>query len=559
MVDVAPPRPAAHSRIWAGGIAASAMLGLVAAIGMARRDVVPAGRFDPLMWWHVGRASGLIAWALLGMGVIGGMTLSTSLAGRRTRSWATGMHTFIGVLGVVFTGVHMAAVMAADELGIGWLQLVVPLTRAAAPVAQATGVVATYLLVAVALTSWLRGLLPWRWWRRLHLLAFPMFALACAHAVLAGSDADHPALLAISGVAAAIVVALLGVRLLGAPAPPVGAAAAAPPAAAPPAPVDDGPAAVSRPADPDLLDLVVTQLTWEADGVVSLVLSAPDGSPLPPWEPGAHVEVTLLSGRVRHYSLFGDPGERRRYHIAVLRQENGRGGSREIHTDLRAGTRLQVRTPRNNFRLEPADSYLFVAGGIGITGVLAMAQAVSAQGAQWRFVYGGRTRAAMAFVDQVVDLDPDRVEIVPQDERGLPDLPGIIAAQPAGTAVYCCGPPPLLDAVGRLAEDREDIRLHVERFVGSAAAGGAAVQVELRRTGAVVGVAEDESILQAVRRVLPSVPSSCGQGICGSCRTVVLAGEPDHRDVLLSDAERAAGQILICVSRARSERLALDL
>lgn len=557
MVEMA-PRPAAQSRIWVGGIAASGMLGLVAAIALARRDTVAAGRVDPWMWWHVGRASGLIAWALLGAGVIGGMALSTSLAGRRTRSWATAMHTFVGALGVVFTGVHMAAVLAADQLGLGWVQLLVPFSRADAPVAQASGVVASYLLLAVAVTSWLRGMLPWRWWRRLHLLAFPMFGLACVHAVLAGSDANHPVMIGISGAAAAVILVLLGARLVsgGRPASTSAAAVAVP---EPASPADAQPAVATATLDPELLELVVTQLTWEADGVVSLTLAAPDGSALPPWEPGAHIELALPSGRLRHYSLFGDPDERHQYRIGVLRQDSGRGGSREIHIGLPAGSRLRVRAPRNNFRLQPADRYLFIAGGIGITGVWAMAEAVAARGADWSFVYGGRTRAGMAFIEDVRALDPDRVEIVPQDECGLPDLESIISQQPEGTGVYCCGPPPLLDAVARLVDERPDLQLHVERFTASAPTGGAAIEVELRRSGATVEVGCGETILQAVRRVLPSVPASCEQGVCGSCRSVVLDGEPEHRDQLLSDAERAAGQILICVSRAKGDRLALDL
>ncbi len=548
------------------------MLAMVAAMAVSRRASVPAGHVDPHVWWHVGRASGLIAWALLGASVLGGVSLSTSLAGRRTRSWTTGLHTFVAVLAVVFTGVHMAAVLAADELRVGWVQLVVPFTRASAPFAQAAGVVAGYLLLAVALTSWLRGTLPWRWWRRLHLLSFPLFAMACVHTVLAGSDADHPVLLGTSAAAGAVLLVLLGYRLLvagrrrvgtlgarGGAIPAVARAESSPVARAESSPVGGSGAGLRGAADPDLLTLTVNQVTWEAEGVVSLVLAAGGGVELPSWEPGAHVELALPSGRVRHYSLFGDPAERTRYRVAVLRQDDGRGGSREIHRELPVGTSLAVRPPRNNFRLEPSDAYLFVAGGIGITGVLEMARTVAARGERWRFVYGGRSLSAMAFVEQVRELGPDRVDIVPMDQRGLPDLEAEIAAQPPGTGVYCCGPPPLLAAVTRLVGGRPDLRLHVERFSGVAASGGAVIEVALRRSGHVVQVAPDESILTAVRRVLPSVRASCEQGICGSCRSVVLAGEPEHRDQLLSDAERAAGEMLICVSRSCGGRLTLDL
>lgn len=531
---------------------------LVAVIARPRRNDVPQGHIDPQVWWHVGRASGLIAWALLGLAVMGGMSLSTSLAGRRTRSWTTGVHTFNGVLAVVFTGIHLFAVLCAEELQIGVLQLVVPFTRASAPIAQATGVLAWYLLLAVALTSWLRGLLPWRWWRMLHLLSFPLFVCACAHAVLAGSDASHPVLLGLSAAAGVVLAGLFGYRMYRLRRQR--AAKAAAPARAPVESAAEVPAAVEPAAvAPGSLSLVVTQTRWEAEGVVSLTLADPGGAELPEWEPGAHVELALPSGRIRHYSLYGDPARRDRYHIAVLRQDDGRGGSKEIHTGLPVGTRLVVRPPRNNFRLVPAPAYLFVAGGIGITGVLPMAEAVAGERAEWRFLYGGRTRASMAFIERVRTLGEERVQIAPQDECGLLDLRTAIGEQPPGTAVYCCGPPPLLSAVAEMVASRPDLQLHVERFTGAEATGGDRVRVELKRSNLSVEVAENETILGAVRRVLPSVAASCEQGICGSCRTLVVEGEPEHRDELLSDAERACGQMLICVSRAKGERLVLDL
>lgn len=547
-------QPAGESRIWAAGFAAAAMLTLVAAMAMSRRPTVPAGQLDPAVWWHIGRASGLIAWALLGVAVIGGMSLSTKLAGRRTRSWTHGVHEFISVLAVVFTAVHLASVLASHELDIGLLHLTVPFTRAAGPVAQACGVLACYLLIAVAATSWMRGLMPWRWWRRLHLLSFPLFVLACAHTVLAGSDTDHPLFIGLSVAAGLVMVSLLLVRLLpslrGTPAP------ARPSPTAPLAGPPPNPPAMPGPRD---LSLLITRVTWEADAILSLRLSSPDRTQLPPWQPGAHLQLVLPSGRVRHYSLFGSPAEPNHYTVAVLHQESGRGGSREIHTDLRVGMQLVTTTPRNNFPLEPASSYLFIAGGIGITGVLTMATTIAATGTDWQLVYGGRTRSAMAFADQIHQLDPERVQIVAHDEHGHPDLDAILARQPPGTAVYCCGPEPMLHAIAERTATRPDLTLHVERFASTAPAGGAAFQVELRRTGTVVDVAAGRTILQAVRDVVPTVASSCEQGICGACTTTVLSGEPEHRDTLLSDAQRAEGQMLICVSRAVGDRLTLDL
>jgi ferredoxin-NADP reductase len=305
--------------------------------------------------------------------------------------------------------------------------------------------------------------------------------------------------------------------------------------------------------------LVIGQTTWEADNVLSLRLVSPDGAPLPSWEPGAHIELALPSGRRRQYSLCGDPNDTRSYRIAVLQVPAGRGGSVEVHTGARVGQLLTVHGPRNHFPLVPSPAYLFIAGGIGITAVLAMAARVAAVGGEWTLVYAGRRRTSMAFLDEVRALGPERVDVVPGDERGRPDLDAIIGAAAPGTAVYCCGPDRLLHAVQERVAARPDLSLHVERFTGTTAGGGAAFQVELRRSGRVIDVPADRTVLQAVREVLPAVPAGCEQGICGACRTTVLTGEPDHRDELLSSADRAAGAMLICVSRARSERLTLDL
>ncbi len=231
----------------------------------------------------------------------------------------------------------------------------------------------------------------------------------------------------------------------------------------------------------------------------------------------------------------------------------------EVHTRVRAGQLLTVQGPRNHFPLVVSPAYLFIAGGIGITAMLAMTGRVAAVGAEWKLVYTGRRRTGMAFIDEVLARDPERVDVVPNDERGRPDLGKIIGAAAPGTAVYCCGPDRLLHDVRERVVARPDLSLHSQRFTGTAASGGAALRVELHRTGCIIDVPANRSVLQAVRDVLPAVPAGCEQGICGGCRTTVLAGEPDHRDELLSSAERAAGQMLICVSRALSERLVLDL
>ncbi|MFJ2702731.1 PDR/VanB family oxidoreductase [Streptomyces sp. NPDC087428] len=305
------------------------------------------------------------------------------------------------------------------------------------------------------------------------------------------------------------------------------------------------------------LRLLVTERSTPADGVVLLRLK---GSGLPRWQPGAHLDLVLPSGLIRQYSLCGDPSDPDSYTVATRLAEDGRGGSREVHERLREGEEVEIRGPRNRFPLADAPAYVLIAGGIGITPILPMLRALAASGADWRLLYGGRSRATMPFLDEIGELDADggRVTVVPQDEAGHPDVAAALADAAAGTAVHCCGPEPLMEAVA--AALPPGCTLHLERFSATApdATGSAAFEVELRRSGRTVRVAAGRSVLAAVRAELPHVPYSCEQGFCGTCQQRVLAGEVDHRDDLLTDSERR-DSMLICVSRCRGERLVLDL
>lgn len=316
--------------------------------------------------------------------------------------------------------------------------------------------------------------------------------------------------------------------------------------------------------------LLVQQVRREADGVLSVRLVDPDGLPLPGWTPGAHVDVALPSGLVRQYSLCGDPGTDDAYTIAVLREPAGRGGSLEIHESVWEGSTLRVGTPRNRFPLVDAPRYLFIAGGIGITPILSMAREATRRAVPWRLVYGGRTRSSMAFVGELESLGRDNVELLPQDEVGIPDLAAIVRGTWNDTAVYCCGPEGLIAA----AENACGVHLppgalHVERFspakpsppdsaVTASALG--AFEVELRRTGRVLHVPPDRSLLDVVRDAVPGAPSSCEEGFCGVCQTTVVDGTPEHNDEVLTDHEREQSEtMLICVGRSKSPRLVLDL
>ncbi|MER6534543.1 PDR/VanB family oxidoreductase [Streptomyces sp900105755] len=306
-------------------------------------------------------------------------------------------------------------------------------------------------------------------------------------------------------------------------------------------------------------ELVVAERESAADGVVAVTLRHPLGEELPGWEPGAHVDVLLGPGLERQFSLCGDPGDRSGWRIAVLREPAGRGGSAHVHEQLGVGDKVRVRGPRNHFRLEPAPRYRFVAGGIGITPILPMLAAAEAAGAEWTLLYGGRTRQSMAFTGELARYGGERVTVVPQDEAGLLDLAAVLDDVPDGTLVYCCGPGPLLDAV----EERCPAGvLRVERFQPKAreADGEREFEVVLAQSGRTLTVAPGVSVLDTVRAAGVEVLYSCTEGTCGTCETDVLEGDPDHRDSVLTEEERAAGEtMLICVSRCRGARLVLDL
>lgn len=300
-----------------------------------------------------------------------------------------------------------------------------------------------------------------------------------------------------------------------------------------------------------------------ADGVVSLTLTRPDGERLPDWTPGSHIDLVLPDGTVRQYSLCGDRWDAHRYRIAVLRESAGRGGSAYVHDRFTPGDLVGVGGPRNNFPLVPADRYLFIAGGIGITPLVPMIRQAELMGIDWQLLYGGRTRGSMAFAEELAQAHGGRVHLAPQDECGLLDLASWLNEPASGTKVYCCGPAPLLTAVEEACAAWPPHHLRTERFAAAAQAAPvrrAPFEVELRRTGATVTVTPDISVLQAVRRAGAEVLSSCEQGTCGTCLTPVLEGTPDHRDTLLADHERAANDCMFpCVSRSCDDRLVLDL
>ncbi|WP_200878934.1 PDR/VanB family oxidoreductase [Actibacterium sp.] len=300
----------------------------------------------------------------------------------------------------------------------------------------------------------------------------------------------------------------------------------------------------------------------EADDVVGLVLVDPEGADLPAWSPGAHIDLALGESLVRQYSLCGDPEVRQEWRVAVLREPESRGGSKWIHSDLKVGQLIEAQGPRNNFGLEPAREYLFVAGGIGVTPLLPMIQELARKGADWRLLYGGRKQASMAFTDALGEYG-ERVQIRPEDQFGLLDLKAFLGSPREGVGIYTCGPERLLEAIEMETANWPEGTLHMERFKpkpGALEGASGSFEVILAKTGGSVTVGPDETIIDALDRIGLHVPRSCGEGTCGTCLTKVLDGTPDHRDSFLMGRKRAENKAMcVCCSRALTPTITLKL
>lgn len=315
------------------------------------------------------------------------------------------------------------------------------------------------------------------------------------------------------------------------------------------------------------LTLRVLRKTVEAEDICSFTLVAADGSALPAFSAGAHIDVQVPDGPVRPYSLCSDPADRSHWRIAVLREPASRGGSAGMHAAVQAGRLLQVGLPRNLFALEPgASSHLLLAGGIGITPLLAMAHSLAAAGTEFQLHYCTRSVARTAFLGELQRSSfAHRLHLHTDDgpqARRL-DLAALLATAPAGRHLSVCGPQGFMDAVlgAARAAGWPDDRLHSEAFTAAAADGaGTGFEVALQSSGRVIRVAPEQTVVQALAAAGVVVPVSCEQGICGTCLTGVVDGRPDHRDQYLTPEEQAAcDQFLPCCSRAHSARLVLAL
>lgn len=313
--------------------------------------------------------------------------------------------------------------------------------------------------------------------------------------------------------------------------------------------------------------LVVTgrRMVAHDQNVVELTLAATDGSALPRWHPGAHLDIHLPSGRVRQYSLCGDPESTDPYRIAVRRIPDGGGGSIEVHDDLVVGSTVQTGGPRNAFPLSvpgygsPSRRLRFIAGGIGITPILPMLALAERLELDWSMIYVGRSRDSIPFLDEVQRFG-DRVQIRTDDVSGIPTAAELLGECPSGTTVYACGPAPMLTLIRERLAGRADVELHFERFAAAPVIDGDEFTVTIGSSGRRITVRADETLLAALRTAGVDTAYSCQQGFCGTCRTTVLEGVVQHRDTLLTTPERESGMMLTCVSRAAAgETLRLDL
>ncbi len=312
----------------------------------------------------------------------------------------------------------------------------------------------------------------------------------------------------------------------------------------------------------------VTRKHTEALDICSLDLMAADGGTLPAFESGAHVDVHLPGGLVRQYSLCNPPGETARYQIAVLRDAASRGGSQAVHDAVHVGDLLRISAPKNHFPLSPGAPYrLLLAGGIGITPLLAMAEQLSAQGQPFELHHCTRSRVRTPFMERVsAAVFANRVQHHFDDGEAAQklDIAATLRTAPAGTHLYVCGPQGFMDAVlaaGRAAGWAEE-RLHREYFAATPTdhADDGCFELEIASTGRVIPVRADQSALAALLEAGLNIPMSCEQGVCGTCLTRVIAGTPKHHDKYFTPEEQAANdQFLPCCSRAESPRLILDL
>lgn len=316
-----------------------------------------------------------------------------------------------------------------------------------------------------------------------------------------------------------------------------------------------------RAALPETREVIVRALRYEAPGVLSLELAPTNGKPLPPFEPGAHIDLHLPGNIMRQYSLCGDPNDTSRYRVGI-RSVSGGLSSQFVHRKLRPGEVIKVSAPRNNFPLIDADRYLFVAGGIGVTPLIPMMQAASARNKPWTLLYCNKRDTDAPFLDEIRALG-GTLSLHSSEAGTRLDVQQRLGQVEENTVVYCCGPERLMTAVEEATAAWPADTVRFEWFTPRSRPAdevSGSFEVVCEQSGLTVTVPPEKSVLEALNDAGIPVPCSCQQGICGTCEVRVIDGEVDHRDSILSSSERAANQTMMtCVSRAKGARLVLDI
>jgi tetrachlorobenzoquinone reductase len=320
--------------------------------------------------------------------------------------------------------------------------------------------------------------------------------------------------------------------------------------------------AASSKADDGLIEVRVSAIRYAARDTNMLEFTRPDGRPLPPYQPGAHIDVHLPNGLIRQYSLIEPDPDPATYTITVKRDPASRGGSRCVHDELRVGKSLTISAPRNNFPLvEDAGAAIFIAGGIGITPIWCMVQRLHKLGRPWKLYYACRSRAETAFLQQLERIGSSQFHFDDEHGGAVLDIKPIVAGAAKEAHLYCCGPTPMLKAFETETANWPRNQIHVEYFTPKQEAdkkGG--FIVELARSGQEFVIPEGMSILQVLLDAGVDVDYSCELGICGACEQRVLSGIPEHRDAILTEEEQASNtKVMICCAGCKSERLVLDL
>ncbi len=521
---------------------------------------------DPHIWWYVSRVSALTAWGLMSFSLVWGVLLASRVfRGLDNPAWLKDLHKYLSTLTVLLASVHTLALTLDPYVQFDAADLFIPgvATYEGATelinLALAVGVVAMWVMSVVYLTSLVMDKLPRALWKAIHYLSYFVFFAIGVHAAFSGSDVGSWWYAAVSIFVISMAMIALMIRFVVIALRERRAVADAKVSALRIAAQAERDAMVLENPDEDSREkrtMVVQKVTRQAKDVLGIRLIPVGGGRTAWWDAGSHITLHLANGMERQYSLCGDSTDRTGYDIAVLDTHGPEGGSTWIHNNVKAGTVITVSGPRNHFPLVPARTYLFIAGGIGITPIRAMIESLPAK-RDWRLLYLGKNKEGMAFADDVVSEYGKRVTIHESDTSGRFDLSELLESTNAD--VYCCGPETLMSEIEQRVERN---RAHVERFnpvLREIEGGAKPFVVRLASTGRKVNVAADVSIADALAKAGVPIDTSCGKGVCGTCETRIVDGKPSHLDSVMPDGDKdKLGVMYPCVSRAEGAEITLD-